>query len=73
MFHFNKGHLVNPEIPMWVLKVKGQSYYVNHVEANVGFSTKESPDNPSTKGSLKFKKVNVEIKDGDAKIYASVA
>lgn len=58
---------------MWVLKVKGQSYYVNHVEANVGFSTKESPDNPSTKGSLKFKKVNVEIKDGDAKIYASVA
>lgn len=55
MFHFNKKHLEDPTIPMWVLKTKGESYYVHHVECNVPWSTKETPDNPSTKGSLKVK------------------
>lgn len=41
---------------MWVLKTKGKTYYVEHVDfENVSFSTKETPDNPHTKGSLKFK------------------
>jgi hypothetical protein len=42
---------------MWTLKVKGESYYVTHVtvEPGVGMSTKETPDNPHTKGALKFK------------------
>jgi hypothetical protein len=40
---------------MWVLKTKGESYYVNHVECSVPWSTKETPDNPSTKGSIKVK------------------
>lgn len=55
---------------MWVLKVKGNTYYVEHVDFdNVSFSTKETPDNPSTKGSLKFKKVNIIIyNDKTAKI-----
>ena len=50
-------HLQNPEIPMWVIKHKGQTYYVNHVDVSpgVGFSTKETPDNPHTKGSIKIK------------------
>jgi hypothetical protein len=41
---------------MWVVKAKGQTYYVNHVDmdSGIGFN-KETPDNPSTKGSLKFK------------------
>ena len=57
ILHFNKMHLQQPEIPMWVIKVKGQTHYVNHVDvgSGVGFSTKETPDNPHTKGSLKFK------------------
>jgi hypothetical protein len=57
IFHFNKKHLEDPNIPMWVIKCKGQTHYVHHVEvdAGVGFSTKETPDNPSTKGSIKFK------------------
>ena len=57
ILHFNKMHLQDPTIPMWVIKAKGQTYYVNHidVDAGIGFSTKETPDNPSTKGSLKFK------------------
>ena len=55
--------LQDPSIPMWVIKVKGETHYVDHVdvEAGVGFSTKETPDNPSTKGSIKFKaKLKIE-------------
>ena len=56
IFHFNKAHLSNPKIPMWVIKVKGKTYYVNHVDFHqISFSTKETPDNMHTKGSLKFK------------------
>lgn len=73
MFHFNKGHLADPQIPMWVVKTKGESYYVNHVVSNAPWSTKETPDNPSTKGSLKFKNVDITIENGEATINASVA
>ena len=63
VFHFNKGHLADPTIPMWVLKTKGKSYYVNHVDCQVPWSTKETPDNPSTKGSLKLKDCLLTIND----------
>ena len=55
VFHFNKKHLEDPTIPMWVVKCKGETYYVNHLESKVGFSTKETPDSNHTKGSLQFK------------------
>lgn len=57
IFHFNKAHLTDSSIPMWTLKHKGNTYYVNHVVVNpgVGFTTKETPDNEHTKGSIKFK------------------
>jgi hypothetical protein len=44
IFHFNKAHLQDPNIPMWVLKSKGQTHYVHHVEFSegVGFRTKGS-------------------------------
>lgn len=64
IFHFNKGFLQDPSIPMWIIKAKGQTYYVDHVDSEgVKWSTKETPDNPATKGSIKFKKVNLEIAD----------
>lgn len=63
VFHFNKRHLQDPTIPMWVLKAKGESYYVNHVTCNVPWSTKETPDNEHTKGSLKFFNVHILIND----------
>ena len=74
ILHFNKMHLQDPTIRMWVIKAKGQTYYVNHidVDAGIGFSTKETPDNPSTKGSLKFKgKINITTIDEGitARIY----
>ena len=40
---------------MWVLKFHGETYYVNHVDCSVPWSTKETPDNSHTKGSLKVK------------------
>ena len=70
VFHFNKGHLSNPQIPMWVIKAKGESHYVNHVSSNAPWNTKETPDNPSTKGSIKFKNVNVIIENNEALIIA---
>lgn len=58
---------------MWVLKTKGETYYVNHVVATANWSTKETPDNPHTKGSLKFKNVDVIIDaNNEATISASV-
>jgi len=70
IMHFNKMHLQDNNIPMWVIKVKGNTYYVDHVdvESGVGFSTKETPDNVHTKGSLKFKG-KIEVKQGIARIY----
>ena len=53
VFHFNKASIADPNIPMWVVKAKGQTYYVNHVTANAPWSTKETPDNPHTKGAIK--------------------
>ena len=63
VFHFNKKHLEDPSIPMWVLKTKGESYYVNHVDCNMPWSTKETPDNSHTKGSLKVKDCLLVIDD----------
>ena len=69
VFHFNKAHLTNPDIPMWVIKSKGETYYVEHVDfENVSFSTKETPDNPHTKGSIKCKGC-LEIIGKEARIY----
>ena len=71
IFHFNKMHLQDTNIPMWVIKAKGETYYVDHVdmESGIGFSTKEPPDNPSTKGSIKFKG-KLEIINNIARIYS---
>jgi len=57
IFHFNKAHLTDQTIPMWVIKHKGLTYYVNHVDVStgVGFRTKETPENEHTKGSIQFK------------------
>ncbi len=73
IFHFNKKHLENPTIPMWVVKCRGDTYYVHHVDVSpgVGFSTKETPDNPHTKGSIKFK-ANLEIEENNNIITAKI-
>ena len=55
VFHFNKKHLEDQTIPMWVLKFHGETYYVNHVSCTIPWTTKETPDNSHTKGSIKVK------------------
>ena len=40
---------------MWVLKTHGESFYVDHVDCQIPWSTKETSDNPHTKGSIKVK------------------
>lgn len=75
IFHFNKATLTDATIPMWTIKHRGQTYYVNHVtvEPGVGFKTKETPDNPHTKGSLQFyaklKIFETETQTKEAVIY----
>ena len=51
---------------MWVVKTKGKTYYVEHVTANIPWSTKETPNNKSTKGSIKFRNVLLQIENNEA-------
>lgn len=60
-FHFNKKSNEFDFIPMWVVKAKGKSYYCHSVVSSIGFSTRETPDHPSTKGSIRFKKGTLRI------------
>jgi len=63
VFHFNKKHLEDDTIPMWVLKFHGETYYINHVDCRVPWNTKETPDNNHTKGSIKIKDCLLTIDD----------
>ena len=37
VFHFNKKHLEDPTIPMWVIKTGGKTYYIHHLTSNIGW------------------------------------
>jgi hypothetical protein len=54
---------------MWVIKAKGQTFYVKHATFDAPFSTKETPDNPHTKGALKFKNVNLRIEESTGEAF----
>lgn len=53
---------------MCIIKTRGQTFYIDHLDSTVGFSTKETPDNPHTKGSLKFKGILTITSIGDKNI-----
>ena len=72
VFHFNKKHLEDPTIPMWVVKAKGESYYVDHVVCSVMWSTKETPDNSHTKGSIKLKNCLITIGDDNVAVITTL-
>lgn len=60
-FHFNKGHLEYPDIlPRWIVKANGKSFYIDHLDARMGFSTREL-DQGSTLGMLRFRNVSLTI------------
>jgi hypothetical protein len=69
VFHFNKKHLEDETVPMWVLKTAGETFYVNHVDCEIPWSTKETPDNSHTKGSIKVKNALMQIdSDNNARL-----
>lgn len=57
---------------MWVVKCKGESYYVNHVSCSLPWSTKETPDNTHTKGSIKIKECLLTIDDDNCATIAEL-
>ena len=67
IFHFNKGSIQDPDIPMWVIKARGETHYVHHVTSHVGWCTRETPES-STRGSLKFKQVRLVIYDDNTAV-----
>ena len=50
---------------MWVLKFHGETLYVDHVDCSIPWSTKETPDNNHTKGSIKVKDCLLRINDSN--------
>jgi hypothetical protein len=60
-FHFNKKHLEFPWIPMWVVKSRGKTFYVNHVDARCPWTTRETPENDSTKGAIRIRNCSLRI------------
>ena len=73
MFHFNKKHLEDETIPMWVVKTHGESFYVDHVTSELKWSTKETPDNTHTKGSIKFKECLLSIDDDNCATISTLS
>lgn len=71
VFHYNKSHNQDQTIPPWIVKHKGQSYYVNHMNSTVGFSTKETPDNEHTKAAIMFRG-KLEIVEEDGQTIANI-
>lgn len=67
-FHFNKGSLEFPFLPMWALKTKGMTFYINHIDANIPWSTRELPEG-STRGMIRLKSGDIAIDaEGNATI-----
>ena len=60
IFAYNKAHNQDQTIPPWIIKHKGETHYIHHLDSKVGFSTKETPQNEHTQGSLMFRG-NLEI------------
>lgn len=52
VFHYNKQHNVDQGVPPWVVKCAGKTHYVHHFTSEIGFSTKETPENEATRASL---------------------
>jgi hypothetical protein len=68
-FHFNKGSIEFPFLPSWIIKCKGKTFYMNHVDFDCVGTTRETPEHPSTKGSMRFRQCSLELRaDGSASI-----
>lgn len=57
---FNKASIEYPVLPKWVLKNKGKSYYVDHIDADLPWNTRELDSGP-TLGMIRFRKCQIDI------------
>jgi len=52
-----------------MIRTRGETFYIKHLDARIPFTTKETPDHPSTKGSIRFRNGRLVIDDaGNATI-----
>ena len=58
---------------MWVLKAKGQTFYVASVRCNKPWETKETPDHPSTKGAIRIRNCSLTIDAQNVAILEDLA
>jgi len=60
-FYFNKAHLQYSDvIPRWIIRTKGETFYVHHIDSQIGWSSREL-DSGSTLGMIRLRKCRVEI------------
>lgn len=59
-FSYNRGHNEFAFLPRWIVKMKGKTYYIDHIDSKVGFNTREL-DGGSTRGMLRFNHCVVHI------------
>lgn len=57
-------------IPMWSIKTRGKTFYVNHVDCEIPWSTKETPANSHTKGSIKIRNCMLRIDSDNCAIIS---
>jgi hypothetical protein len=58
--HFNRLHLEFNDFPMWVIKAKGLTYYIDHLNCQVGWSTRELSEG-STRGMIRVRHCSIVI------------
>jgi hypothetical protein len=58
--YYNRAHNEFDVIPRWVIKTKGKSFYVDHIDATVPWSTRELESGP-TRGMIRFRKCKLMI------------
>jgi hypothetical protein len=61
--HYNVVSNTFPFMPRWTVKANGKSYYCPHIDAQMGFSTRELEEG-STRGMLRFRGVALTITEG---------
>ena len=72
-FYYNRASNEFAELPMWVLKCRGKTYYLHHVSAECAWSTHERPDS-STRGMMRFRNCTLHINaQGEATITNAIS
>lgn len=59
-FHFNKVAVEFSFMPKWVMKANGRTFYIEHLDAQMGFSTREL-EKGSTLGMLRFRNCSITL------------